>query len=390
MTDKPESLDDLNPDQLAALVELAEEYQSDSIPRRDVLKAIGAGGIAGIAGSAGWTATMNRNSQSESEPSVRLVTEGANTSNIVAEPGDVQVAIDSAAANGSGKVVLDPTKQYEQPSSPWEVKEDVILDFNGAILYGTGDLPETDIIHLYPGAQLHSPRIDLHNNGNGYDISNGYRGRVFSLDTQWGSYFARGTTIRNGLITAAGETGTACYLGVSQSGTYITHLSLEYDIGIPRSPSTDSAMGTGAHLDTTEAGDDGWINGVYIGGHWRYVSTGVLQEGGEGQRANQQNLNLFQVQLQAPKNANAFWQIRDPTWARLNRWCGMIWDSRRYSDYAWKIDSEFQDPETEWRGCERNAVFTQATAIASSDNVRNRSPNSHYVNIPYNSSTNEF
>lgn len=399
MTEKPDSLDDLSPDQLAALVELAENYQSSRMSRRDILKAASAGGLAGLLGSAGWTATTNTNQgeqtpsapdDADGEPTINLVTEGNNVLSIVAEPGSVQAAINSAAANGGGKVVLDPTRQYEQPSSAWKIKQDVILDFNGAILYGTGNLPDTDIIHVFPGAQVHNPRIDLYNGGTGYDLSNGYRGRVFSLDTQWGRYFSRGTTIRNGLIIAAGESGTACYLGVTQNRTYITHLSLEFDVGIPRQSDANSAIDTGLHMDTTDAGDDGWINGVHINGHWRYVRTGVLQEGANGQRANQQNYNFFQVQLQAPENANAYWQIKDPTWARLNRWWGMVWDARRYGGNAWKIDSEYQDPEDQWRGCKLNSVLTPSQELANPENVRNRSPNNHYVNSTFDFSTNEF
>ena len=400
MTEKPDSLDDLSPDQLAALVELAENYQSGRLTRRDVIKSAGVGGLAGLLGSAGWTATTDSSGSrgngqtasdgSENEPTISLVTEGSDVGSIVAAPGSVQTAIDSAASNGGGKVVLDPTKRYDQPSSAWKLKDDVILDFNGAILYGTGNLPDTDIIHVFPGSQVHSPRINLYNGGDGYSSSNGYRGRVFSLDTKWGSYFARGATIQNGLIIAAGGTGTACYLGVTQNRTFITHLSLNFDVGIPRDSSANSAIDTGVHMDTTEAGSDGWINGVHIGGHWRYVNTGVLQEGANGQRANQQNFNLFQVQLQAPKDANAFWQIKDPTWARLNRWWGMIWDMRRYSGEAWKIDSQYQSPEDEWRGCKLNSVLTPTPSLTEPENVRNRSPNTHYVNSTFDFSTTEF
>lgn len=404
MTDEPDSLDDLSPEQLAALVELAEEYHSGRFTRRDIIKSAGAGGIAGLLGSAGWTATTdnkkvasqtpsgeeNPSDEDADKPSIDLISEGSNIGSIVAQPGSVQTAIDSVASKNGGKVVLDPTKQYEQPSEAWKIKEDVILDFNGATVLGTGDLPATDILHIYPGAQIHNPRIDLYNGGDGYTMSNGYRGRVFSLDTRWGSYFAYGTTIQNGHINAAGETGTACYLGVTQNSTYITHLTLAFNVGTPRNINADSAMDIGVQMDTTEAGDDGWINGVHITGHWRYLHTGILQEGTEGQRANQQNYNLFQVQLQPPESANAYWQIKDPTWARNNRWWGMIWDLRRYNQEAWKIDSEYQDPAVQWKGCKLNSVFTPSENPANPENVRNRSPNPHYVNCAFDLSTHEF
>ncbi|WP_434529978.1 hypothetical protein ACODNH_00750 (plasmid) [Haloarcula sp. NS06] len=283
------------------------------------------------------------------------------------------------ASTNSGIVRLDPTQRYEQPSSPWTVRGNVILDFNGAFLYGTGDLQRTDIVHIHPGAQVHRPRIDLYDGGDGYTPSNSYEGRVFSLDTRLGKpYFADGTTIRGGNLISAGDTGTACYIGVNTTGqgSHITHLSLEFDIGTPSESTAESSIGTALHLDTRGAGDDGWINGIHINGHWRYPRTGVLQEGVRG-KFNQQVLNMFNVQIQASDKSNAFWQIKDPTWARLNRWWGVIWDYPNYSDYAWKIDSEYQDPENSYRGCKRNSVNTPNF---SAEFVRNRSLNNHYIN----------
>jgi hypothetical protein len=120
MTEKPDSLDDLSPDQLAALVELAENYQSGRLTRRDVIKSAGVGGLAGLLGSAGWTATTDSSGSqgngqttsdgSENGPTVSLVTEESDVGSVVAAPGSVQTAIDSVASNGGGKVVLDPTK----------------------------------------------------------------------------------------------------------------------------------------------------------------------------------------------------------------------------------------------------------------------------------------
>jgi hypothetical protein len=301
---------------------------------------------------------------------------GGGGASVVAPPGGVQAAIDEVAAAGGGKVRLDPRRRYEQPSVPWQVEEDVILDFDGAFVYGTGDLNGTDVVHIHPGGQLHSPRIDLHDGGDGYTMANSYRGRVFTLDTDKGRYFSYGTAIRNGLITAVGETGTGCYLGVNRESTWITHLDLNFDVGTPKGSTEEASLDTALHMDTTGAGEDGWINGVRVGGHWRYVGTGVLQTGGTG-RYNQQVLNEFRVQVQPGGGSNAFWQIKDPTWARLNTWWGIIWDYRDYGQYAWKIDSQYRDADKPWRACTRNAVNTPDLPV---EYVRNRSPSNHFVN----------
>jgi hypothetical protein len=204
---------------------------------------------------------------------------------------------------------------------------------------------------------------------------------VFSLDTRFGKpYFADGTTIRGGIVRATGGAGTACYLGVNTTGvdSAITHIGLEFDIGIPRGSDTETSLDTALHLDTTGANRAGYINGVRVSGHWRYPNTGVRQSGVVG-RFNQQTRNSFDVQIQPGNDANAFWQIEDPTWARLNVWRGIIWDIRSYSGTAWKIDSQYQDSQDAWRGCKRNAVYT---LDLQPTHVRNRSPNGHFINRP--------
>lgn len=381
MADQSEPLSDLTSEELTALVELAEAYQRDEISRRNILKLAGLGGLAGVVGGASASAGIEELNSTNGPDS------NAEQS-IFAPPGEVQDLVDTMASNGGGLVRLDPTQRYEQPSSPWAIKEDVILDFNGAFLIGTGDLNDTDLIHVYPGAQVHNPRIDLYNGGRGYTRSNGYRARVISLDTQFGgSYFAYGTTVRNGVLRAAGDTGVGCYIGVNpeNSGSadaHISHLNMELDIGIPKrsefEKEFETSLNTACHIDTAGAGKRGWINGIHLRGNWRYPKTGILQTGVTGE-FNQQILNDFQVQIQPGKDANAFWEIKDPTFARLNRWRGVIWDIRRYDDYAWKIDSEFFDQENPWRACKQNAVETPNPNITPGD-VRNRSPSEHYIN----------
>lgn len=299
---------------------------------------------------------------------------------VVAQPGEVQSKIDNVAGGKGGKVLLDSSKKYSQPSSPWVVKEDVTLDFNGAFLVGDGSLNGTDFIHLAPGGRLLEPRVDLYDGGNGYTTSNGHTGNVFKLDTDYGPYFAYGTTIRNGQIMAEGGTTTGCKVAVNQEGTWVTHNDLQFDIGYPEGSSTEASVKYGLDLDTTgpnDSIDDGWINGLRVWGNWRYPDTGVLQQGVTGS-FNQQVQNLFYIQYQPGSNANAFWQILDPTWSRLNKWRGVVWDFNEFADYAWKIDSTYQDADDPWRGCKRNSADLLDWP-SPADNTRNDSPNTHYA-----------
>jgi hypothetical protein len=378
------------------------ERESNGMDRRGFMKSI-MGGAAGLGAAAMVPSAAGIDffsqdtvdfyeGEGSSEPDGTLRAGRVDASNIgsgggsggvnVAQPGNVQAAIDAAAGNGGGMVSLDPKQTYDQPSSPWIVKNDVILNFNGAILRGTGSNNNADIIHLQPGAQLHNPRIDLYNDGNGYNMSNSYQGRVFSLDTgKYGSYFAHGTGIRNGYINAAGNGGTALYLGVKENRTHLTHNNFDFDVGIPRNSTADSAMGTGAVLDTTGAGDDGWINGVHIQGHWRYVNTGVLQKG-EGYNENQQNYNYFRIQSQPGDDSNAFWKIADDTFARANIWRGVIWDTFDYPGAAWKIDSTWQG-DASYKNCSRNSVITANIYPNEHDElIRNRSNGTNHVVDP--------
>jgi hypothetical protein len=162
---------------------------------------------------------------------------------------------------------------------------------------------------------------------------------------------------------------------VNKEATSISHLKLDFDIGIPMGVDAESSLDTALHLDTTGAGKNGYINGVWVNGHWRYVRTGVLQTGVTGEY-NQQSRNTFRVQIQSSDDAKYVWHIKNPTWSRLNSWWGNIWDQGAYDGVAWAIDSTYQDPESPIRGCKRNAINSPNF---NPDHTRNRSPNTHYV-----------
>ena len=304
----------------------------------------------------------------------------------LAQPGNVQSAIDAAAGTHGGGVFLDPTKTYVQPSSPWEVKENVTLHFNGAWMVGDGSRDSTDFIHLHPGGLVVNPRIDLYDGGNAYTPDNNYNANVFVCDTKYGEYFANGTGIRNGLIKGETDGGTGLYLNVSQNETFITHNRFELTIDNAREFRNYSSIGTAVYMNTGDGLDDAWINGVHIYGHWKNPKRGWIMDGdstagGEGSTLNQINYNTARVQYQ-PDNVNntseEMWWIKSDTWAKRNIWHGMIWDL--YQSDAVRIDSTYNNSAS--RACTDNAANCQNgfDLFYNGKHITNNSPREFYVN----------
>lgn len=299
------------------------------------------------------------------------------------QPGNVQSALDAAAGTPGGGVYLDPTKTYVQPTTPWEVKENVTLYFNGAWMVGEGSRNNTDCIHIHPGGRVLNPRIDLTGDLNAYGPGNLYRGAVFKLDTQYGKYFAHGTEIRGGQVYAEGGGGTALHMEVSQNRTWITHNRFELSISKPPGVPTESSIGTALYTNTADGIDDGWINGIHVYGHWRYPVNGWIQDGDTTSASadsvlNQQNFNHLKVQYQPGDSSEKMWWIKSNTWARRNWWMGMFWDVAN-SD-AIRIDSTYN--HNNWRACTDNtAVGPNAGSVFyNGSHITNNSPREFFVN----------
>jgi hypothetical protein len=274
-----------------------------------------------------------------------LNAEGAETGSlndggIVAQPGSVQDAIDRAAANGSGIVRLDPTQTYVQDASfPWHVRAEVVLDFNGAILYGSGEHPTTDILHVHPSGQVHNPKIDLWDEWNAYSASNPYDGTVFTFDAKYGGYFADGTTVRGGWTKAVASTGTWMYFGKNNATdsrvNALTSFVVETSLRKPKEPAavSPSVIETGVHLDSS--GPDGFLNSLVIRTTARGANTMILQEGTEPN-----NAHVFDGVFQPPDGADHFWHIKPDTFAKDTVVRGRIWDvnTKTYpGGIAWSI-----------------------------------------------------
>jgi len=75
----------------------------------------------------------------------------------VADLGEIQAKIDEAADEGGGWVRLIPGKTYD-PDSRIDVKDNVVLDFNGAEIEPTSD---HDLFLVYPLGKILHPVIDV-------------------------------------------------------------------------------------------------------------------------------------------------------------------------------------------------------------------------------------
>lgn len=261
---------------------------------------------------------------------------------IVAGPGEVQNAIDQAARNGGGTVRLDPTQRYEQDESfPWHVKSRVTLEFNGAILYGSGEHNDTDMIHVYPEARVFNPTIDLWDEYSGYAGGNKYNGNVFTLNSKYGPYFSDGTTIRGGWTRSVQSTGAWIYMGLDNDDKRVDNISLidiHSNYAEPKRPATTSppSFDVGIHLDTSGGQSGSYLNSIRFSGHWAGADIGVLQTGDQPSNGHRFNC-IFQ-----PNNSTYMWKIADGAFSRQNKFTGYLWDAPKFdSGLAWLIDSTY-------------------------------------------------
>jgi hypothetical protein len=429
MTEDSDPLGDLSREQRAALVELAETYRSGDLPRRDVLRLAGAGALGGVLGGGAVSAARLAGTDPDSTPwldgvcalffddvssgptdaeygpdqaalfnangtpywrasggeAVDLTAAGGPRSgSFVASPRGVQSTLDRAEAGGGGTVRLDPKRRYVQDGLfPWHVRSGVTLDFNGAVLYGSGTHADTDLIHVYPRAQVLNPRIDLWNEFDAYGHSNPFTGTVFTLDAKYGPYFADGTTIRGGYTQAVGTEGTWLRFAITAETprvNHLTHVTVDSNFGVPPEPTDfdEQSFDIGVHLDSrgptgaAKAGNpDGFLNGIRVEGNWQDAVTTVVQEGG-----NPNSKHLIDAMVQTPSDGDHVWHVKPDTVARETVMRGVVWDPDRLANpsSAWNIESDLHWPD--WVACHTNHMDVVGVQPR---HVTNRSPGDQYL-----------
>lgn len=305
---------------------------------------------------------------------------------LIGEPGNVQAAIDQAANQGGGIVRLDSSRTYVQPASPWSVKSEVVLDFNGAILIADrqkNDAPNTDIIHVHPRGQVFNPKINLFWDGfadpwqHGYHSTQPYQANVFTFNSKWGGYFADNTGVFGGWSKAIGGNPDATVfnfeLADSAAENYVTLLRFDHDIRRALD-NTSGAFGTAVHLNSNSSDSSAFMNSIWGRGMWRNCGTFIKQEGNQPN-----NEHKFEVCFQPGDFTDYIWHIKPGTWARGTITGWMVWDSHDLDGTGWLIDSSNSE-------CYSNSMRAMGF---DPDEAQNNSGNSHYVNDPrtYSSTT---
>jgi hypothetical protein len=250
----------------------------------------------------------------------------------------------------------------------------VTLDFNGAILKGNGQYPDVDLFHIHPTGQIYRPQIDLFNARNGYDGGTKYNGNVFTLSSEYGSYFSDGTTIQGGWTRSVQSTGNWMYITVDSSKTddnWVSFLDLYSSFTEPAGDqfaTSPPSFETAVRIDTGTNGD-AWINSLRFGGNWRSANTMVVQQGGEPNNAHE-----FNAFMQPPNTAQNVWRIESGAFARRSVMRGKIWDPQNLNGPAWLIDSTFDQG-----GNQRTRYNTIISQRADFITVQNNSGMTQYL-----------
>lgn len=298
----------------------------------------------------------------------------------VAPPGSVQSTIDTVASNGGGLVRLNPTKAYQQGGSPWQVKSDVVLDFNGAVLYGSGTDASVDMVHVWPRARVLNAKVNTYRDGQGgiaYDGGTQYQGDVFTLDPSFnGRYFADGTTIQAYDVIGVQSTGSVLAIEARNTGTganvnnSIGLIDLHVNFRQPYQYNTSPpSFANGVLMDNSFG--DGWLNTINISGHWEAADVFLRQRGGEPM-----NQNEFHVTVQ-PDNSSHMWLIESGAFVRQNQMRGTLWDRPEFSDSSaiWEINSSYDNGGNQ--ACRNNSTLMDNMEAS---NATNNGSNTHYVN----------
>lgn len=274
-------------------------------------------------------------------PSSTSSTSGGDANVIVAQQGEVQNAIDQATtskdfSNGRyQKVRLESGKIY-RPSSTWNVKRGVVLDFNGARVEPGSD---TDIIHLHPETGLIRPYIDCRGTG--------YTSTVITLDGSFDGQYSgpNRSWIENMRVINAPGKGVGLLMhdsnGSNVSDVEVSGLIQGFDRAIDmRATGGSSAFVNANHFDVK-------LMNYRIGVRMRAVSDAAV------------NGNTFEVNTQ-PLSGTSEWLWDVGSDVGFNTFHAEPWDKKMYSNTTvWIVRSGAQGMNT----------FIDRFGILNSNNV---------------------
>lgn len=241
--------------------------------------------------------------------------EGQINGRYVAAPGDVQSALDAAASDGDGAVVVlhpDETYTFE---SPIDVYENVELHCNGAFIDQQSD---NDVFTVHGGGSIYNPFVDV--------SGIAFTSAVFRFDTEISNtvYRAHQRTKVSGGKTF-GDFGQGTLFKFYQNNASTGRLTfVECD---------HRGTGIGTVVDIESAHSDGWINSNTIRGNYGTYEYGIVQSG-----PGNASSNTYRMDLQ-PVDGNVGTTVT--TWdldaGHNNLFDGRLWDAQNHSSDAWVI-----------------------------------------------------
>lgn len=234
----------------------------------------------------------------------------------VAPPGEVQETIDEVEGTYS-RVLLSPDATYD-PSAPWEIKNGVTLDYNGAHVELSSDV---DLHDVHPGGRIDDPVVDLRS------VSGGYSSSVFVFDSARHGFYGddRIWHVRGGVTRGRVGEGTLYeFRQGNENAIYFVHAD-------------HAVRGIGTAVEM-HRGDEFGINGNRIFGLWYGFETGIhmYNRGRPDQVVDNFSGNHFDVIAQ-PTDSEILWDLEA---GRFNVLQGRLWDFNSYDDVMWRIHGE--------------------------------------------------
>lgn len=237
---------------------------------------------------------------------------------LVAAPGEVQSKIDDAANTSHvRRVQLKAGVEYN-PTSEWDVKQDITLDCNDAYIVPNSDI---NVFLIHDGARVVDPYVDV--------TTVTYTSNVYNIDTaRTGENHSTHNVqaVSGGFAQATTGEGTLIYLHQNGSGDGTEQIA--------KQEIHTAAEGFGTMIDIHSEGGD-FINANVIRGFFgSFGSAGIHTRGSSGDL----KLNRFEVDMQLDQSNPADWGWYSE-YGRKNTLFGHIPDLSQFNNYAWELTS---------------------------------------------------
>jgi hypothetical protein len=247
----------------------------------------------------------------------------------VAEPGDLQGALDDAVADGIARVRLANGARYELGSSI-EVPPGVVLDCTGGTLAATSDV---NVFELHTQSQVFNPQVETSG-------VSGYSSTIFHVfpgqfDESFGTNRTAPTwTVSGGFSEMTPGEGTCIELHGARKQTN-DYDSDEHNYNVYFCYISHNCYGgrrfAHLHREGGKTTRGGHVNGNIIRGYADNATRFIDTNDSAGDRKNMVNGNKFYLQTQPGSETRWLWYANKGRLNELYEW-GTNWDYGSYSD----------------------------------------------------------